>query len=218
MYAPLFGFLTDAQDSFNELLHNVLLVAGGFLVGYISGGLLAWALGKYALKMKDTTNAKAVGRPVCGAIVALIIAMIVFTGKGKPIGDGGDDKGTTSNEGSKSNPANATPDPKVNPKITTPVVDTKPADVTLRVTVLGGEDVLNEKFYLLDDDRRINAKTFTELKAAIAERRKNEKGKVVVAVLFPVKNALPREHPAVTQVAKWAAEEAGLDVVFPAVR
>ncbi|MCE9560490.1 MAG: hypothetical protein K8U57_00405 [Planctomycetes bacterium] len=217
MHAPLFGFLTDAQDSFKELMHNVLLVAGGFLIGYVLGGLLAWAIGKYALKMKDTTNAKAVGRPVCGTIVALIIAMIVFTGKGKPIGDGGDGKGTTNNDGNgKSSPVNPNPDTKVDPKISPPKIDIKPADVTLRVTVLGGEDVLNERFYLLDDDR--TPKTFTELKAAIAERRAKEKGKVVVAMLFPVKNALPREHPAVTQVAKWAAEDAGLDVVFPAVK
>ncbi len=217
MHAPLFGFLTDTQNSFNELLHNCLLIAGGFLVGYVLGGLLAWGIGRYALKMKDTSNLKAVGKPLCGAVVAIIIAMIVFTGKGKPIGDGGDGKGTTVNDGNgKANPSNTNPDPKADPKINPPKVEIKPADVTLRVTVLGGEDVLNERFYLLDDDRV--PKTFSELKSAIAERRSKEKGKVVVAVLFPTKNALPREHPAVTQVAKWAAEDAGLDVVFPATK
>ncbi len=217
MYAPLFGFLSGAQESFNELLHNTLLVAGGFLVGYVLGGILAWVIGRYALKQKDTSNLKAVGKPVCGAVVAIIIAMIVFTGRGKPLGDGGDGKGTTNNDSNgKANPSNTNPDPKLDPKLAPPKIDIKPADVTLRVTILGGEDVQNERFYLLDDDR--TAKTFAELKTAITERRKNEKGKVVVAVLFPVKNALPREHPAVTQVAKWAAEEAGLDVVFPALK
>lgn len=215
MSAPLFGFLSGVQESFNELLHNALLVAGGFLVGYVLGGILAWTIGRYALKQKDTSNLKAVGKPVCGAVVAIIIAMIVFTGRGKPIGDGGDGKGTTNNDSNgKANPSNL--DQKLDPKIAPPKIDTKPADVTLRVTILGGEDVQNERFYLLDDDR--TPKTFAELKTAVTERRKNEKGKVVVAVLFPNKNALPREHPAVTQVAKWGTEEAGLDVVFPALK
>ncbi|MBA4187633.1 MAG: hypothetical protein C0467_06395 [Planctomycetaceae bacterium] len=218
MHASLFGFFTNAENAITELINDCLLVAGGFLVGYVLGGVLAWAVGRYIFKQKDTSNFKAIGKPVCGAILAVIVAMIVFTGKGKPIGEGGDGKGSSNNDpnSGKSNPPNPNPDLKTDPKVSPPKVDIKPADVTLRVTVLGGVDVVNERFYLLDDDR--TPKTFAELKTAISERRAKEKGKVVVAVLFPTKNALPREHPAVTQVGKWAAEEAGLDVVFPAVK
>lgn len=216
MHAPLFGFLEGAENALTELVHSLLLIAGGFLVGYVGGGLLAWAVGKYLLKLKDTYNLKAVAKPVCGALVAILVAALVLTGKGKPVGDGGHGKGSPNTDpNGKAGPPVAPPDGKADPKAP-PKVDIKPADVTLRVTVLGGEDVVNERFYQLDDDR--TAKTFGELKAGIAERRTNAKGKVVVAILFPAKNALPREHPAVTQVAKWAAEDAGLDVVFPAVK
>ncbi|VTT99472.1 unnamed protein product [Gemmataceae bacterium] len=216
MHAPLFGLLEGAENALTELVHSLLLIAGGLLVGYVAGGVLAWAVGRYAFKQKDTYNFKAVGKPVGGAIVAVIVAALVLTGKGKPIGDGGDGKGTANTDpNSKSGPPVTPPDGKADPKAP-PKIDIKPADVTLRVTVLGGEDVVNERFYQLDDDR--TPKTFGDLKAAITERRKGEKGKVVVAILFPARNALPREHPAVTQVAKWAAEDAGLDVVFPAVK
>ncbi|WP_439621501.1 hypothetical protein [Gemmata sp.] len=216
MHAPLFGFLEGAENALTELVYNLLLIAGGFLVGYVFGGVLAWAVGRYAFKRKDTYNFKAVGRPVGGAVLALIVALTVLTGRGKPIGDGGDGKGTASTDPSgRTGPPVAPPDAKADPKAPSKV-EIKPADVTLRVTVLGGEDVVNERFYQLDDDR--TPRTFGDLKTAITERRKGEKGKVVVAILFPAKNALPREHPAVAQVAKWAAEDAGLDVVFPAVR
>jgi len=215
MYAPLFGFLTDAENAITELIHNCLLIAGGFLVGYILGGVIAWAIGRYAFKQKDTYNFKAVGRPVCGAILAVLVAMMVLTGKGKPIGEGGDGKGTTNNDGTGKGGVPA-PDLKLDPKASPPKIDIKPADVTLRVTILGGEDVVNGHFYLLDDDR--TPKTFDQLKGAITERRGREKGKVVLAMLFPTRNALPREHPAVTQVGRWASEDAGLDVVFPATK
>lgn len=216
MHAPLFGLLEGAENALTELVHSLLLVAGGFLVGYVAGGLLAWAAGKYVLKLKDSSNLKAVAKPVFGALVAVIIAAIVLTGRGKPVGEGGDGKGTAATDlSSKAGPPVTPPDSKADPKAPAKV-DIKPADVTLRVTVLGGEDVVNGRFYQLDDDR--TPRTFDDLKAAITERRKSEKGKVVVAVLFPARNALPREHPAVTQVAKWAAEDAGLDVVFPAVK
>ncbi len=212
---PPFGFLDDAKDAMTEFVHNCLLVAGGFLVGYVLGGVVGWALGKWVLRQKAPDTLKKVGRPVGGVILALIVALIVFTGRGKPHGEGGEGKGAPSPDGNKSNPQ--TPDTKVPPNV--PVVkqpDGKPADVTVRVTVLGGEDVQGDKFYLIDDDR--NPKTFAELKDAIAARKAKETGKMAVAILFPTRNALPREHPAVTRVAKWANEEAGLDVTFPATK
>jgi len=212
---PLFAFLDDAKEAMNEFVHNCLLVAGGFLVGYILGGVVGWALGKWVFRQKAPDTLKKVGRPIGGVILALIVALLVFTGKGKPHGEGGDGKGAPSPDPNKANQQSPQPEPKIPPNV--PIVkqpDGKPADVTIRVTVLGGEDVQVDKFYLIDDDQ--TPKTFTELKDAITARKAKEKGKVAMAILFPTRNALSREHPAVTRVVRWANEEAGLDVTFPA--
>ena len=63
MMLPLFAFLDDAKQSIMQFVHNCLLVAGAFLVGYILGGLIGWALGKWALEARVAANAQADGPP-----------------------------------------------------------------------------------------------------------------------------------------------------------
>jgi hypothetical protein len=213
MTAALFAFLSDAKEALAEFANNCLLVAGGFLVGYLLGGGIGWALSKWVFRQKDADTLRRLGRPIGGVLLALIVAIIVFTGKGKPHGEGGDGKGTPSTDpNGNAAPSTTNPDAKTDHKVTPPKIDIKPADVIIRVTILGGEDVMNERFYLIDDDR--SPKTFDELKSAITTMKGKEKGKVTIAIVFPMKNRLPRVHIAVTQVEKWA-DESGLDVVFP---
>jgi hypothetical protein len=213
---PLLGFLSDAKEAFTELVTGLLMVAGGFLVGYVLGGVLAWAAGRYVFKQQDTTSLKRLGRPVGGVVLALIVALIVFTGKGKPHGEGGDGKGDpdTDPNAPKSGTPPASP-PKIDPKVVPPKTpEVKPAEATIRVTILGGNDVREGRFYLIDDDP--TPKTFEEFKRAVTARKAMETGKLMVAILFPEKNALPLGHPAVVDVSRWAKEEAKLDVLFPA--
>jgi len=217
---PLFAFLDDAREAFNELVTNLLLVAGGFMVGYLIGWVGGWAIGKYALRQKDTSKLKALARPVCGIILALIVALIVFTGKGKPHGEGGDGKGTPNNDpnASKGGPPQTDPNRK-DPKVDVPKIDDKPADVTIRVTIIAGAAVPGEgRFYLIDDDNRDYrlAKTFPELKRAVEERKAKAKGKVTLAIVFPTDPKIAPADRTAPEVKQWATEEAGLDVVFPA--
>jgi hypothetical protein len=219
----VFGFLTDLRAEFAELANDVLLVAGGFLLGYLLGGAIGWALGKWVLKQNSTDTLKRIGRPVGGIILAIIVALIVFTGKGKPHGDGGDGKGTqnTDTDPKKNSAPNVETSPKSDPKITTPKIDATPVELTIRITVLAGTAVPAEgKFYLLDDDSRNDAKSLTDLKKAIEERKAKIKGKLTLAILFPSDPNLapPRNDKKVTDVTRWATEEAGLDVTFPATR
>src|SRR5262245_53888235 len=120
---PVFGFLENAEEAFRELITNLLLVAGGFLVGYLLGGVLAWAVARYALRQKNGTEQfKAIGKPVGGIVLALIVALIVFTGRGKGPGDGGDGKGNANDP--NAGKANPKADPsKIDPKIDVPKID-----------------------------------------------------------------------------------------------
>lgn len=66
-------------------------------------------------------------------------------------------------------------DAKASPGTPLKSPDPRPAVVTLRVTVLGGEDVREGRFYLVGDDRA--AKTFEEVKDAVAARKSKEPGR-----------------------------------------
>lgn len=217
MNLPVFAFLDDVQKSVQQFVHNCLLVAGAFLVGYILGGVIGWALGKWAFKQKDPNTLKQVGRPVGGIILAFLVALLVFTGMGKRLGEGGEGQGTTNDSGKKDSPNS--PDQKENPKVVPPRVDQSQPESTIRVTVLAGAAVRSErKYYLLDDDP--TPISLDELKEAIKARKGKVKGKTVLQVLFSSDPNLapPRNDPKVTDVTRWAAEEAGLDVTFPATR
>jgi len=217
MSLTLFAFLDDVQKSLQQFIHNCLLVAGAFLVGYILGGMIGWGLGKWAFRQKDPNTLKQLGRPVGGIILALIVALLVFTGMGGRLGEGGEGKGTPNDIGK--NDATSNPDQRANPKVVPPKVDQSPIESTIRVTILAGAAVRSErKYYLLDDDS--TPITLEELKEAIKARRSRTKGKTVLQVLFSSDPNLapPRNDPKVTDVTRWASEEAGLDVTFPASR
>ena len=213
----LFAF--DLKEAFSELINGCLMVAGGFMVGYFLGGVIAWAAGKWILRQTDTTSLKKLGRPVGGIMLALIVALIVFTGKGKPQGDGGDGKGTTNtdqNAGKNATPKTDT-DPKLPPTVTPPKPpDPTVTDVILQVTVYGGATVVEGRYYQLNKDTTL--KTFAELKEVILARKSIEKGKIGLEIRDAEKDALPQDHPAVTQVVKWARQVAKLNVTFVADR
>lgn len=212
---PLFAFLDDARQSVVQFVHNCLLVAGAFLVGYILGGLIGWAIGKWALKQESSETLKRVGRPAGGIILAIIVALLVFTGMGKRWGPGGDGAGTPSDSGTKDARSDSSTDPRVSP----PKVDHDPIEATIRVTVLAGAAVRSEgKYYLIDDDA--TARSLAELKETISARKAKAKGRTMLQILFSPDPNLrpPRNDPKVTDVTRWATEEAGLDVTFPASR
>jgi hypothetical protein len=211
----VFAFLETTQQAIVQFVHNCLLVAGAFLVGYVLGGVTGWALGKWAFKQESPQTLKQLGRPVGGIILAIIVALIVFTGMGKRFGPGGDGAGTPSDSGTKDSQPRDDADPRVVPR----KLDSSPVDVTIRVTVLAGAAVRSEgKYYLLDDDT--TPKSLPETKEAILARKGSSKGKTVLQVLFSSDPNLapPRNDPKVTDVTRWASEEAGLDVTFPASR
>lgn len=213
--------LDNAEDRLAQLVKNCLMVAGGFLVGYFLGGCVAWGVNRYALRRKrpDQRLPEPVVRTfrlIGGVVVALIVALIVFTGglgggpgKGSGDGSGNPDPNTPSDKSGQPK----IDDPKIDPKITVPKPpDPKPVDVTLPILILGGDDVRDGRFYVIGSDR--TPKTFDEFKDVVLARKAKETGKLGLEVMFPAKNVLPLDHPAVTRVIKWAKEEARLKVAF----
>ena len=216
MMPPLFAFLENAQNAVVEFVRNCLLVAGAFLVGYILGGVIGWAVSKYALKRQSTEIYSRAGRLVGGVLLAFIVALLVFTGLGKRWGPGGDGAGTPSETGTKDR---TDPSSSSDPRVAPPKVDQSPVEMTIRVTVLAGAAVRSEgKYYLVDDDP--NPRSLAEAKESILARKAKSKGRTMLQVLFlsDPNLAPPRIDPKVTDVTRWATEEAGLDVTFPATR
>jgi hypothetical protein len=219
MMLPPYAFFSGLGDKLSALAIKFLAVAGGFLVGYFIGGLLATAVNNWLFKKRAPEQFKQVCQMLAGIVLAILVALFVFgDGGGGLFGGGG-----TSGDG-KGNPAADTnsqsknePNKKVDSNVSTPQVDIKPGDITIRVTVLAGAAVPSAgKFYLIDDDR--TPISLTDLKNAIQSRKAQDKGKITLAVLFPTdpNHAPPRNDPKVTDVTRWATEEAGMDVVFPA--
>jgi len=218
MRLPLL-FVSGMAERLAGFAIKCLAVGGGFLAGYLLGGLVAYALDRWVFNKKDPDLVKKSVRMVSGLVLAIIVALIVFGEGGGGLGLGGGEgkgTGTPTGEGQKEKtPAPAPPDKE---KQATPVpADTRPNEGTIRVTVLGGTEVANERFYLIDDDR--TPKTFAEVRAAVLARKAGDKRRMTLAILFPPPpNRLPIDHGAVTQLVKWARDEAGLDVTFPAGR
>ncbi len=226
MSVIVFGLVSGLADQLATFVIKCLAVGGGFLVGYAVGGMIGWGLNRWIFRQKAPDLLKQCCKLVAGVAAALLVALIVF-------GEGGNGLfgGSGSNGEGQGNPVidpNANPnspsppekDQKVDSTVVVPKIDTTPTDVIVRVTIIAGAAVPAEgKYYLLDDDRV--PKTLLELKRAIAERKSREKGKMTLAILFPTdRNIAPsdRKESKVTDVTRWATEEAGLDVMYPAAR
>ena len=214
------GIVSGAGEKLAALAVKCLAVAGGFLVGYFLGAVIAWALDRWVFAHKAPAPLKKAVSVVCGIALAILIALIVFGEGGSGLfggGGQGEGKGTTADKDGKSPQPPVTPPDKepVTPKIDTG--PTRPADAVVRVTILGGKDVPDgERFYLMDDDPK--PKTFDELKEAVLARKQKEKGTVAVAIQFRPANApsLDPPHYSITQLTKWAKETAKMDVTFSA--
>lgn len=216
MHSPLAAF--PGSEQIAAFAVKCLAVAGGFLAGYVIGGIGAWALDKWAFAKKSPDVLKKTISFLCAVALALLIAFIVFgdgSGSGWLGGGGGPDgPGNNSNNpdsGQKSDPNAPKPvDPKLQPKIDTQ----KPPEPTpdIRITFLGGDAVQGERFYLIDDDAI--PKSFLELKTIVQKRKEVATGTLTLIVMYPTdpKQRIDPSSINVTQVTSWA-EGLGIDVL-----
>jgi hypothetical protein len=211
----LFG--ASFEDKLSALGMKCLTVAGGFMVGYVLGWLIAVCVNKWVIKKERTPESlKQLLRVVCGIAVALLVAVSLMWGSGDGTGGDKEKAGTSDAQDTKAGPPPSTDAPKDDRKQPAPAtpIDTRPTELTIRVTVLGGTDVRDEKFYLLDDDR--SPKSLREVKDAVLALKTKETRKTVVAVLrSPAPNRVPLDHGAVSRLVAWVQDEAKLDITFP---
>jgi hypothetical protein len=92
---------------------------------------------------------------------------------------------------------------------------TKPGLGTLRIDMLGGARVKDERFYLLEG--RPGPVTFDELRQAILDRQE-AKGQALLQGIEIViyENSVAQDHPAVRNLEKWAREhDLAVTLTFP---
>jgi hypothetical protein len=221
MTPAVFGLMALGAEQVAQFFVNVLAVAGGFLVGFLVTGFVVWLLDRWLTGGKSPPVLKQACRMIGGLLLAILVALIVFgSGSGWGLfGAGtGDTKGQgttdTTGDGKGGTTSPSTPDvQQTSTAPQPPVKDVPPPDQRVRVTVLGGAAVKEERFYLVDDDRL--PKTFAEVTAAV-KGKKSTSGKAVgLEVRFTADNTLPRDHPAILRLTTWASQN-GVTVTFPA--
>ena len=148
---------------------NILAIGGAFLLGQWLTAVALWFLAP-----KSPPGLRRGCRLIGGTALAVLVAIIVFGhGQGWTLFGGGGagiskGNGPTEQKGDGTGPATVTVPTQPSP---TPPTTTATGP-TVRITILGGTDVKDERFYRLDADP---ARTFTELTTALDGRREGGK-------------------------------------------
>ncbi len=213
----MFAFFEMSSAAITQFFLNCLAVGGGFLGGMLLGKVSAKLFDKFIVGRKTPDGFHQVAMYLCGIIVAILVALMVFgdgTGEGNGAGKGtGEGDSKTTNTSSGAGTAPTTPTTKESPPIELVPKDPALPTELLKVTLLGGEDVVEERFYKLSDINK--ALNFEEIKTEILQRKKASTKKMGLEIRLDPKNMLPREHIAVRRLENWARTEAEMSVLFP---
>ena len=203
------GVLGFDPESVTQFFLNCLVVVGGFVVGFVLTALAAWAFDKWITHRTSPSALHKLVRYMGGLIVAILVAMYVFTnGRGSGgNGGGGDPAATSPGTGNavSTSPTTATP----------PTRSTRPTQTSepIRITILGATYREDGKYYLLDDEDK-NQVSIEGVKQHIRKRKANAVTAQNVEIrLAPPKTTL--NNPVVTMLQKWAESELRLGVLFP---
>lgn len=199
-----------------QLVVNVMAIAGAFLIGQGATGIAAWLIDRWLTRGKSPAGLKKAARLSGGTTLALLAALVLFGhGVGWTIMGGGADgdengtpTGTESGKGEGSGIATPTP-----PQETTPTQHkggTGNAE-RLRITLLGGADVRDERFYLIEGDP--TPKTFAEVRAELATRKAASSAPLGLEIRFAPNNTLPTSHPAALRLTH-LAQTNGVEVTL----
>ena len=162
-----FAILGFDPDRIAAMAMNALAVGGGFLVGYLLTALAAYFLDRWLTGGKSPVGLHKTVRAIGGVCGAVLVALLVFgdgTGTGR-----GDGPGTTPSTGAGAGTTAVTtlaPDPATKDKPPEP----PRTEEIVRVKILSGVDVVEERFYVLDGETV--AVTLEGIKRELAARKK----------------------------------------------
>lgn len=197
-----------------------LAVAGGAAVGGLGSGLLFRLLVRFTLQRPVPQKVLLPIRLLGAVALGLAVWMWVSSTGGLGPGLGGV-LGSGSNGGpSTETKREAGPTPestaeRTSPAPKPPAPESQPASNqdTLRVEILGGDRVKQERFYLLEGEKE--PRTLAEVRKAIQTRRQErDKPPLRGIVILIYGSSVARDHPAVKNLQKWA-EDNRLSVTFP---
>jgi hypothetical protein len=199
----IYAILGIDPDAVAALAMNCLAVAGGFMTGFVVGTIAAYLFDRWLTGGKSPAGLHKVVRYIFAVLFAVIVALIVFAG-----GNGnGNGTGTTSGTGTGTTPISATTS---DTRVVTPPKDPPAIEETLRVTVLSGADVKDEKFYQIDKDR--TPRTLQEVKEAVTAKRLLDKKKLAIEILLAPRT--DRNNAGVRDLEAYAIEN-GMRVILP---
>lgn len=203
--APPFAVLDLNVDRLVQFVVNMLAVGGAFLLGQFITGLGVWLLDRRLTRGRVPVGFKRAARSCGGVALAVFAALVLFGhGVGWTVMGGGvagdENAAPTAADAGDGGQASLPVAPNdVPPR---QVIHTAtPATERVRVTLLGGDDVRDERFYLIDDDPA--AKTFAELRELLSRRLTNGARPGLVIAFSPL-NTLPANHPAALRLTHWA--------------
>ncbi len=195
-----------------------LAVAGAFLLGYLLGGAIVWAIDKWLLANKTPILIKKLCKVLLGIVLGLIVALIVFGDSGNGLfgrgGGEGKDNHNSDSSTQKSSSDHLTQDGKAQSDSNLPKPqEIKPADSIIQITIYGGMKVIEERYYQIEDEQDL--KTLKELQDAVLERKNKLKGKVAIAIRLPIdKKYISADPRVMASVIGWANKQ-GFDVILP---
>ena len=205
----LLAFLFVNPERIAAFVMNVLAVGGGFLAGFALTALATYFADRWLTGGKSPAGFHKVIRMIGGVCGAIIVALIVFgAGNGGTTDGPGKGDGTTEKTGNSSGTTVSTHQQPVLPP--PPIPETTAIEETLKITILSGSDVKEEKFYLIEKDR--TAKSLAEVKEAITTRKAATTKPLAIDIQLAPRT--DRNNSGVLDLESWA-RDAGMRVILP---
>jgi hypothetical protein len=196
---------------------KILAVIGGATVGGLGSG---WGLRMFVRLSAQRTVPRPIMLPVriLGAVtVGMAVWTVAFHSGGSALGLGG----LWGRDGGQVTDARAGSDAPMEESRPSAVRQEVPrlsagGDNMVRVEMLGGSRVREQRFYLLEGET--DPRTLPELTKAILDRRQQAHKQPLRAVeILVYEDSVAKNHSAVRNLEKWA-EEQGLAVILPATK
>jgi len=207
--------LAEGLDGITRLVLGTLAVAGAFLMGYVAA-MLFLSIGMRAFTRKVIPlKLNKLLRIVAGLVAAILVALFVFGEGGMGYGAGsgglpGSGKGST---GPKAETEVKPDEPKVVPSKVPPKESEKP-EGRVRVTVLGGSAVVENRFYQFENQS--GGLTLKEIESRVADRRASPGLPLTQIEIYVYQDSSDIGGRAVRDLQEWSIGQ-GLKVVFPNV-